>query len=63
MAQDDPQVDGEREEVEWLKEQFDPSQHVPKGTAIKIQVSRHAAEVDGIRTGWVAQCALPSRLS
>ena len=29
---------GEAEELEWLRKQFDPTQHVPKGTAIKIQV-------------------------
>lgn len=42
--------DAEAEEVEWLKEQFDPGQHVAKGTYIKIQVcmalaltARHSA--------------------
>ena len=28
------------EEVEWLKEQFNPAQHVPKGTWVKMQIAR-----------------------
>ena len=28
------------EEVAWLQEQFDTSQHVPKGTYLKMEIAR-----------------------
>ena len=34
-------MDEEDVEVAWLKNQFDPKEHVPKGTAIKIQVRQN----------------------
>mgnify|MGYP004150886053 CR=1 FL=1 len=41
MPPDTTLLDGdpEAEEVEWLKKQFQPTDMVNKGTAIKIQVS------------------------
>ena len=44
----------EDEEVEWLKKQFDPTQNVPKGTAIKIQVRVAAVQCMQLRDAAVS---------
>ena len=56
MANPQP-LDGESEEVEWLKKQFDPTQNIPKGTAIKIQASLPA--LSGERIGWDGLLSVP----
>ena len=53
MPPDTTLLDGdpEAEEVEWLKKQFQPTDMVNKGTAIKIQVSVPRAPL-GLWEGW-----------
>ena len=63
MPPDTTLLDGdpEAEEVEWLKKQFQPTDMVNKGTAIKIQVSvPRALHWNASGKGWPpAQCRIP----
>lgn len=57
MPPDTTLLDGdpEAEEVEWLKKQFQPTDMVNKGTAIKIQVSVPRAPLERLWEG-MASC-------
>ena len=62
MPPDTTLLDGdpEAEEVEWLKKQFQPTDMVNKGTAIKIQVSVPRAPLERLLEG-MASCTGRSR--